>query len=130
MDKPIEEWKRRFRGMEAATLRNAWSAKAKVDLSWTQECNFHAAVAHRLKQIGNMAIDLDEDARLELVIQANSILKRLRFDLRNEPEKLATVQASIADWDKYFAKFGSRTARYYMYEQGVIDELGDRLMCA
>ncbi|NKB52156.1 MAG: hypothetical protein GKR97_08040 [Rhizobiaceae bacterium] len=130
MDKPIEEWKRRFRGMEAITLLNAWSAKAEVDLSWTQECNFHAAVAHRLKQIGNMAIDLDEDVRLELVVHANSILNRLKFDLRNEPQKMAIVEASIAEWDGYFQKFGSRTARYYMYEQGVIDELGDRLMSA
>ena len=128
MDKPIEEWKRRFRGMEAETLKNAWSVKAKDDLSWTQECNFHVAVAHRLKQIGNMAIDLDEDSRLELVIEANSILDRLQAKLRNEPVKLAEVRESIAESDTYFTKFGSRTARYYMFEQGVIDELGDRLM--
>ena len=128
MDKPIEEWKRRFRGMEAATLRNAWSVKAKDDLSWTEECNFHAAVAHRLKQIGNMAIDLDEDTRTALVLEAESILKRLQANLRNEPGKLAQVRDSIAESDIYFDKFGSRTARYYMFEQGVIDELGDRLI--
>ena len=128
MDKPIEEWKRRFRGMEAVTLRNAWSVKAKDKLSWTEECNFHAAVAHRLKQIGNMAIDLDEDTRLALVVEADSILRRLQAGLRNEPGKLAKVRDSIADSDVYFTKFGSRTARYYMFEQGVIDELGDRLI--
>jgi len=128
VDKPIEEWKRRFRGMEAVTLRNAWSVKAKDKLSWTEECNFHAAVAHRLKQIGNMAIDLDEDTRLALVVEADSILRRLQAGLRNEPGKLAKVRDSIADSDVYFTKFGSRTARYYMFEQGVIDELGDRLI--
>ena len=128
MDKPIEEWKRRFRGMEAAAIRNAWTAKAKDKVSWTEECNFHAAVAHRLKQIGNMAIDLDEDARLDLVIEANSILDRLQGHLRNEPSKLAQIRDSIAESEIYFDKFGSRTARYYMFEQGVIDELGDRLI--
>ena len=74
------------------------------------------------------AIDLDEDARLKLCVQANSILQRLQNHLRNESEKLAIVQQSIAASDAYFAKFGSKTARYYMYEQGVIDELGDRLI--
>ncbi|MEP1207992.1 MAG: hypothetical protein ABJM29_18475 [Rhizobiaceae bacterium] len=128
MDKPIEEWKRRFRGMEADAIRNAWSAKAKDKLSWTEECNFHVAVAHRLKQIGNMAIDLDEDARLDLVVEANSILDRLQGHLRNEPSKLAQIRDFIAESDIYFDKFGSRTARYYMFEQGVIDELGDRLI--
>jgi len=128
MGKPIEEWKRRFRGMDPDTLHNAWSVKAKDKLSWTEECNFHTAVAHRLKQIGNMAIDLDEDTRLKLCHQANVILNRLQNHLRSEPEKLATVQNSIAESESYFAKYGSKTARYYMYEQGVIDELGDRLI--
>jgi hypothetical protein len=128
MDKPIDEWKRRFRGMEPEALQNAWSVKAKQDVSWTEECNFHAAVAHRFKQIGNMAIDLDEDTRLMLCQQANVILKRLQSHLRNEPEKLATVRKSIAESDKYFTKFGTKTARYYMYEQGVIDVLGDRMI--
>lgn len=126
MDKPIDEWKRRFRGMPADQLQNAWSAKASSDLSWTQECNFHAAVAHRLKQLGNMSIDLDEDVRLKLCIQAESILERLHNHLRDQPEKLAVVKDSIAESDAYFKKFGSKTARYYMFEQGVIDELGDR----
>ena len=130
MDKPIEEWKRRFRGMEAETLRNAWSVKAKDAVTWTEECNFHAAVAHRFKQIGNMAIDLDEDARLSLVIEGEAILERLQKDLRNEPSKLAIIRDSVAESDVYFKKFGSRTARYYMFEQGVIDELGDRLIGA
>ena len=128
MDKPIDEWKRRFRGMEPETLTNAWSAKANDELSWKHECNFHAAVAHRLKQIGNMAIDLDDDTRHKLVVQATAITERLHNHLRDEPEKLATIQKSIADADAYFAKFGSKTARYYMYEQGVIDALGDRLI--
>ena len=52
MDKPIDEWKRRFRGMEPKTLHNAWSAKAEDEVTWTQQCNFHAAVAQRFKQIG------------------------------------------------------------------------------
>lgn len=126
MDKPIDEWKRRFRGMPADQLQNAWSAKAASDLSWTQECNFHAAVAHRLQQLGNMSIDLDENVRHKLCIQAESILERLHNHLRDQPEKLAMVKESIAESDAYFKKFGSRTARYYMFEQGVIDELGDR----
>ena len=126
MDKPIDEWKRRFRGMPAEQLHNAWLAKAASDLSWTQECNFHAAVAHRLQQLGNMSIDLDEGMRHKLCVQAQSILERLHNHLSDKPEKLATVNESIAASDAYFKKFGSKTARYYMFEQGVIDEMGDR----
>lgn len=128
MDKPIEEWKRRFRGMEPKALQKTWNSRADDELSWVHECNFHAAVADRLKQIGNLAIDIDDDARQKLCFQARSILDRLQNHLRNEPEKLATVQQSIAESDAYFAKYGTKTARYYMYEQGVIDEWGDRLM--
>ena len=78
MDKPIDEWKRRFRGMEPKALTHAWATRADDELSWTHECNFHAAVADRLKQIGNLAIDLDDDTRLKLCMQAKSILARLQ----------------------------------------------------
>ena len=128
MDKSIDEWKRRFRGMEPEQLKSAWSVKAKDDVSWKEECNFHAAVAYRLKQLGNMAIDLDEETRLKLCIQANAILERLTNHLQQEPEKLLPIQDSIAESDAYFEKFGTKTARYYMFEQGVIDEWGDRLL--
>ena len=128
MDRPIEEWKPRFRGMEPKALNKTWASRADDDMSWVHECNFHAAVADRLKQIGNLAIDIDDDARQKLCMQANSIVSRLQNHLRNEPAKLTTIQESIAASDEYFAKYGTKTARYYMYEQGVIDELGDRLM--
>lgn len=126
MDKPISEWKRRFRGMEARALENAWSAKADDDVSWVQQSNFHAAVAQRFKQIGNMAIDLDEGERKTLCHRGNAILHRLELHLRGEPHKWAEVQQAVSEEDAYFAQYGSKTARYYMYEQGVIDELGDR----
>ena len=93
MDKPIEEWTRRLRGMEPKALQKTWITRADDDLSWVHECNFHAAVAYRFKQIGNLAIDVDEDARQKLCIQANSILQRLQNHLRNEPEKLATINS-------------------------------------
>ncbi len=127
LDKPIDEWKRRFRGMEPEQLLNAWSAKAKDRVSWSEDSNFHAAVAERFRQIGNMAIDLDEDQRLELCKRGNIILDRLQNVLKDEPSKLEPIRECVASSDAYFEKFGSRTARYYMYEQGVIDEWGDRV---
>lgn len=130
MDKPIDEWKRRFRGMEPDQLQNAWSAKAKDKVSWTEDSNFHIAVAERFRQIGNMAIDLEEDQRLELCKRGDVILHRLQNALKNEPDKLASISDTIAQSNAYFEKFGSRTARYYMYEQGVINEWGDRLRVA
>ena len=126
MDKSIPEWQRRFRGMKPKDVENAWSAKAANDVSWTQECYFHAAAAERMKQLGNMAIDLDDDVRQKLCLQAKSILDRLQRHLSEEPEKLDVIRKHTAESDAYYAKFGTRTARYYMFEQGVISELGDR----
>ena len=127
MDKSIDEWKRRFRGMESAQLENAWQVKAADDVSWVEDCNFHAAVADRLKQLGHMAIDLDEKTRLKLCRRANDILAQLEKHLRDAPSKQENIAQWTADADAYYSKYGSKTARYYMYEQGVIDRLGDRL---
>ena len=126
MDKPIEEWLRRFRGMPAEQITDAWKAKASEDLSWTQEVNYHVAVAERMKQLGNMAIDLDDDTRKELCRQANSILSKLQKHLNDDPDRKKEIAGVIKKSDAYFKKYGSRTARYYMFEQGVINDLGDR----
>jgi len=77
VDKTITEWGRRFRGMTPKETQQAWAAKAANDVSWAQESNFHAAAAERMKQLGNMAIDLDDDTRKDLCRQANDILARL-----------------------------------------------------
>ena len=126
MEKPIDEWLRRFRGMPADQITNAWKAKASEDLSWTQEVNYHVAAAERMKQLGNMAIDLDDDIRKDLCRQANSIIHRLQRHLEDEPDRLEEIADVVEKSNAYFKKFGSRTARYYMYEQGVINDLGDR----
>lgn len=126
VDKPIEEWKRRLKGMAPEKLKDAWSAKAHDDWSWTNEANFHVAAADRMKQLGNMAIDLDDDVRKDLCRQAQDILSRLQKHLHSKPDHLIEIQDFVEKSDAYFEKFGSRTARYYMFEQGVIDELGDR----
>lgn len=126
MDKPIDEWSRRFRGMDATELENAWKSKARSDVSWVDEINFHVAAAERMKQLGNMAIDLDDDARKKLCRCANDILERLQKSLRHKPAKLQEISDLTQRSDDYYNKFGTRTARYYMYEQGLIDILGDR----
>ncbi len=126
MDKSIPEWQRRFRGMDPKTVENAWAAKSTNELTWTHECFFHAAAAERMKQLGNMAIDLDDGYRLKLCRQAQDILARLQRYLSEEPEKLDAIQKHAAESDAYYAKFGTRTARYYLFEQGAITELGDR----
>ena len=126
MDKPIEEWLRRFRGMGPEKIVSAWSAKANEDLSWQEEANFHAAAAERMKQLGNMAVDLDEDTRISLCRQAMTILNRLQRCHADNPETLDLIEESVSRSTDYYQKFGTRTARYYMFEQGMIDELGDR----
>ncbi len=128
MDKPVLEWQRRLRGMEPAPLKAAWQAKASHDLSWTEEANYHLAVAERMKQLGYLAIDLEDDVRTDLCRQANDIVNRLRRHLAEDVDKLEQIDSVIASSDVYYEKFGKRTARYYMYEQGVIDVLGDRLI--
>ncbi|MEE9313320.1 MAG: hypothetical protein V3V02_01605 [Rhizobiaceae bacterium] len=126
MDKPISEWTKRFRGMPADQITESWKAKAADKLSWTLLANFHVAAAERMKQLGHMAIDLDEDTRLKLCREANSILSQLQRHLVDRPEQLAEIDEVVKKSDAYFDKYGSRTARYYMYEQGVINDLGDR----
>ncbi len=112
--------------MPAKQITDAWKAKACEDLSWTQEVNYHVAAAERMKQLGNMAIDMDDDTRKELCRQANSILTKLQRHLDDEPERLKEIAKVVKKSDAYFKKFGSRTARYYMFEQGVINDMGDR----
>ena len=126
MDKPIAEWKRHLRGMEAEKLLKNWKMRAKSKISWVEECNYHVAAAERMKQLGNMAIDLDDDSRKNLCIQATEILEKLQDSLSDKPHKLAEIDEVASHSDAYYEKFGTRTARYYMYEQGVIDLLGDR----
>ncbi|MEL6783946.1 MAG: hypothetical protein AAFO61_05920 [Pseudomonadota bacterium] len=128
VDKPIEDWLRRLRGMDEQRIVAAWEARAKEDLSWTQEPNFHAAAAERMKQLGNMAIDLDDDVRVSLCRRAQSILKRLKHYLRETPELFTPIGEHADTQDDFYAEYGTRTARYYMFEQGVMDELGDRVI--
>ncbi|MEM9733763.1 MAG: hypothetical protein AAF903_09820 [Pseudomonadota bacterium] len=128
MDKPIDEWLRRLRGMDDVRIIAAWEARAKEDLSWTQEPNFHAAAAERMKQLGNMGIDLDDDVRVTLCRKAQSILKRLKHYLRETPELFTPIGEHAQKQDAYYEEYGTRTARYYMFEQGMMDELGDRTL--
>lgn len=104
MDKTIPEWLRRFRGMKPEQMYNAWESKAKVDLTWTQECNFHAAAAERMKQLGNMAIDLDDKTREKLCQQADDIIKQLQRHLKNKPEQLAEIDAAVQEFKRATTK--------------------------
>lgn len=112
--------------MRPEQILKSWASKSADQTSWTEECNFHAAAAERMKLLGNMAIDLDDATRLKLCRQAQDIFKRLTAHLEDTPEKLDPIKSVREETDVYYQKFGTRTARYYMYEQGVIDEWGDQ----
>lgn len=127
MEMPITEWKSRLRGMDVDALMKTWSERADDEVSWNSEINFHVAAAERMKQLGNMAIDLDDATRKKLQRQAEHILSRLERNLSDNPEHLAEVQEIVSHSEAYYAKYGRPTARHYMYEQGVIDLLGDRI---
>lgn len=126
MDKPIEDWLHRLRGMDDQKIVSAWKARAKDDLTWQREANFHAAAAERMKQLGNMAIDLDDKVRLNLCRQAEAILDRLQRHLSETPDRFNAISSYADERDAYYQKYGTRTSRYYMFEQGLINELGDR----
>ena len=126
MDRPIADWKSHMRGMDAEKLMKNWEMRSKSKISWTDECNYHFAAAERMKQLGNMAIDLDDEVRKRLCSQAMGILEKLQNSLADQPKKLTELEEISIHSDAYYEKFGTRTARYYMYEQGVIDLLGDR----
>ncbi len=128
MDRSVSEWQRRLRGMEPTPLTESWKAKANNEFSWTDESNYHLAVAERMKQLGYLAIDLDDEVRTTLCRQANDIINRLRRHLAEDIDKLEEIENVTESSNVYYEKFGKRTARYYMYEQGVIDILGDRLV--
>lgn len=128
MDKSVSEWQRRLRGMEPAPLMAAWKSKASSEHSWTDESNYHLAVAERMKQLGYLAIDLDDEVRKDLCRHANEIVARLQRHLAENVDKLEEIESVTESSNVYYEKFGKKTARYYMYEQGVIDILGDRLV--
>lgn len=127
VEKPIQEWKNRLRGLDAQPLIDAWRKRAGDSASWMDDVNFHVAAAERMKQLGFMAIDLDDDVRKVLNDQAHSILEKLQRQLHDDPERLAEIQEITSHSDAYYEKYGKLTARYYMYEQGIIDLLGDRI---
>jgi len=127
MDKPIDEWQQRLRGMDADQLNQVWRSKADDEVSWREEANFHMAAAERMKLLGFMAADLDEDTRKKLRIQAQVILDQLNQQFDGNTIRTDEFRTVAEASDKYFAAFGTPTARHYMYEQGLIDLLGDRL---
>ncbi len=127
MDRSITDWQDRMRGLDADELRNSWEIRSKVDRSWQEETNYHFAVAERMKQLGNMAIDLDDKTRVKLCRQAEEIVEKLQQHMVSKPQKIAEMEKISKESDAYHKAFGTKTARYYMYEQGIIDLLGDRL---
>ncbi|EFL90371.1 hypothetical protein [Ahrensia sp. R2A130] len=127
MDKPLLEWQRRLRGMDEATLLEAWKKKSKDDGAWTREPGWFAVVAARMKQLGNMGIDLDDDTRKTLCRTAIEIINRLEHQLADARAPLLNeIRDLHSERDEFDQKFGTKTARYYMYEQGIIDVLGDK----
>ncbi|MEM8749264.1 MAG: hypothetical protein AAGF28_03115 [Pseudomonadota bacterium] len=126
MEKPIDEWKKRLKGLGSEELTSVWEEKSSKELSWLEEINFHFAAAERMKQLGHMAIDLEDEARKRLCRQANYIVERLQEHLQDDEDRREKLNAIAAKSDAYYEKFGSKTARYYMFEQGVIDEFGDK----
>ena len=127
MDKPLLEWERRLRGMDEVAVLDAWEKKSRDDSTWTREPRWYAAVAARMKQLGNMAIDLDDNTRKTLVRTAAEIVERLERQLEDGRAPLLNeIRDLHRERDEFDRKFGTKTARYYMYEQGVIDVLGDK----
>lgn len=127
VERPISEWQARLRGMNVDQLMNAWSAKADDAQSWRQEANFHLAVAERMKLLGFMSADLEKDERKNIRIQAADIIEKLQQIFANEPHRVEEFAVVTKASDDYYNAFGTPTARHYMYEQGIIDLLGDRL---
>lgn len=128
MQRAFEECERRLRGLDPSGLLRVWEARAKRDSTWLQESAFHLAAAERLKQIAHMGIDLDEEERRRLCRRADAILERLRRVSKGDPGKLEAMEEIVRRSDAYHRTYGAKSARHYMYEQGVIDALGDRLL--
>ena len=127
MDKPLLEWQRRLRGMDEATLLEAWKKKSQDKSAWTREPGWFAVAAARMKQLGNMGIDLDDDTRRTLCRTGAEIVDRLENQLTEAKASLRNeIRDLHAERDEFDQKFGTKTARYYMYEQGIIDVLGDK----
>ncbi|MEL6746073.1 MAG: hypothetical protein AAFO68_11515, partial [Pseudomonadota bacterium] len=98
--------------------------------SYLQEPNYHIAVAERMRNLAYMSIDLEDDLRLELRERGNAILAAVR-DIHAENGKLVRLlDETRTKSDAYFDKYGSKTARTYMYERGLISLSGDRMATA
>ena len=126
MERPYQEWVKRLRGTEPEPLLSAWQIRARCSGTFEREADYHLAVAERLRQLGNMAVDLDDQTRRDLCRQGNAIVDRLTEALGDDATRSTFVRETVEKSDAYFRDYGKKSARYYMYEQGVIDELGDR----
>lgn len=126
MERPYKEWVSRLRGTQPDALLAAWQVRARRTGTYEREAEYHLAVAERMRQLGNMAIDLDDKTRRHLCRQANEIVDRLTEALADDESRSSFMKRTVETSEAYFRDYGKKSARYYMYEQGLIDELGDR----
>jgi len=127
MERSLSEWKIKLRGVAPQDLLSAWSKRVQVSTSYLQEPNYHIAVAERMRNLAYMAIDMDDDLRIELRERGDAILSAVR-DTHKENDKLIDqLDEAREKSDRYFEKYGTKTARTYMYDRGLINLEGDRL---
>ncbi|MEO0545760.1 MAG: hypothetical protein AAF035_02320 [Pseudomonadota bacterium] len=130
MERSLSDWNEKLRGTAAQDLLSSWSKRVQVSTSYLQEPNYHIAVAERMRNLAYMSIDLEDDLRLELRERGNAILAAVR-DIHAENGKLVRLlDETRTKSDAYFDKYGSKTARTYMYERGLISLSGDRMATA
>ena len=127
MESAYEHWSRQLRGIAPDTLLQSWEVKSRSSASWTLDAAYHLAVAERFRRIGNMALDLSDIERQNMCRRGETILARLRAALADDPRRLAIVDAIVDRANNYYRTYGSRSARHYMFERGVIDSLGTPL---
>jgi len=127
MDRSFFEWKAKLSGVKAQDLLSSWAKRVQISSSYLQEPNYHIAVAERMRNLAYMSIDLDDPSRLELLQRGDGILSAVRATHAANEKMVRRLDEIRAESDRYFARFGSKTARTYMYERGLISLEGDRL---
>ncbi|MEL6920174.1 MAG: hypothetical protein AAFO77_04000 [Pseudomonadota bacterium] len=126
MDRPLSDWQHRLRGVPHTALLSMWAQSAQSKTSYLQQPNFHLAAAERMRRLAHMAIDLADDERIDLLARGEAILQSLVDTHRHDERFMRQLGDVKAENDRYFDRFGTKTARTYMYDQGLIDLVGDR----
>lgn len=116
-----------LRSMKPDEVGGAWSRGRDEGLVYWRQVNYQAATIDRLNQLGYLATGLDEGAREKCRGLAEAIAKHLRsWDV--DPRVLKLLDTAIKSSMEYYNFGGSSdTTRAYMFENGMIDELGAKI---